>query len=199
MKLLKEREVKIEEVIEILERGGVIVYPTETLYGIGVKYDNREGLRKIYELKRRPKDRTIPLIVKREHLPLVSSEVPPLAQKLIEKYWPGPLTILLPALKGLPEEIVRDQKVAVRMPGASFALRLIIESPFPITATSANISDLPASSDFDRVLYYFKDSDIDLMIDGGKLGGVPSTIVDATSEPIRVLRQGALKLDLSSY
>lgn len=199
MKLLKEREVKIEEVIEILERGGVIVYPTETLYGIGVKYDNREGLRKIYELKRRPKDRTIPLIVKREHLPLVSSEVPPLAQKLIEKYWPGPLTILLPALKGLPEEIVRDQKVAVRMPGASFALRLIIESPFPITATSANISDLPASSDFDRVLYYFKDSDIDLMIDGGKLGGVPSTIVDATSEPLRVLRQGALKLDLSSY
>lgn len=199
MRVLKAEESIIAEVIDILSKGGIIIYPTETLYGIGVKYDNREGLKKIFDLKRRSRDKTILLIVNPNHLDLLVAQIPSLAKKFIEKYWPGPLTMLLPAKEGLPEEIIKDGKVAVRMPGESFALRLILKSPFPITATSANISDKPASADFETAYEYFKDSPIDMIIDGGKLGGVPSTIVDLAKVPPLVIRKGALEIDLSSY
>lgn len=199
MRLLKAEESIIDEVIELLDRGGVIIYPTETLYGIGVRYDNRDGLKKIFELKSRSKEKTLLLIVNSNHLDLLVSHIPSLAKRFIEKYWPGPLTILLPAKEGLPEEIVKDGKVAVRMPGESFALKLILRSPFPITATSANISDRPASADFETVYEYFKDSPVDMIIDGGKLFGVPSTIIDLAEMPPKIIRKGALEIDLSSY
>lgn len=194
MKVLKVDEVKIEEVLNILYHGGVIIYPTETLYGIGVKFDLRESLKKVFDIKKRPEEKTFPLIVNKENIFKVVDFIPPLAQKLIEKYWPGPLTLILPAKKNLPEEIVKECKVAVRMPGSSFALKLIEASPFPITATSANISGQKPSSSFEEVLNYFKDSSVDILIDGGKLLGIPSTIVDVTVEPPKILRKGAIEL-----
>lgn len=197
MKVLKAQEVKIVEVLNILTYGGVIIYPTETLYGIGVRYDRVESLKRIFEIKKRPEEKTFPLIVNLNHLSLLVDEIPPLAQKLIQKYWPGPLTIILPAKKELPEEIVKNGTVAVRMPGQSFALELINSSAFPITATSANISGYPPADDISAVLKYFKDEDVDLIIDGGKLLGIPSTIIDVTAEPPKILREGALKVDLS--
>lgn len=194
MKVLKVDEVKIEEVLNILYHGGVIIYPTETLYGIGVKFDLRDSLKKVFDIKKRPEEKTFPLIVNKENIFKVVDFIPPLAQKLIEKYWPGPLTLILPAKKNLPEEIVKECKVAVRMPGPSFALKLIEASPFPITATSANISGQKPASSFEEVLNYFKDSSVDILIDGGKLLGIPSTIVDVTVEPPKILRKGAIEL-----
>lgn len=199
MKLLKVEEVKVNKVIELLNKGGVIIYPTETLYGIGVKYDNRYMLRQVFEIKKRPKEKSFPLIVNLNHLSLVVSYIPPLAERLIEKYWPGPLTLILPAKEGLPEEIVKNNTVALRMPGESFALRLIEESSFPITATSANISGKPAASDIETAIGYFNKEHIDLFIDGGKLFGIPSTIIDVTVYPPCIIREGAIKIDLSSY
>ncbi|MDI1472329.1 MAG: L-threonylcarbamoyladenylate synthase [Thermodesulfovibrio sp.] len=199
MKLLKTSDVKIVDVIKILERDGIIIYPTETLYGIGVKYDNKKLLKKVFEIKNRPSEKTFPLIINLNHLDLLVSSIPPLAQKLIEKYWPGPLTLILPAKDGLPEEITSNKTVAVRMPGESFALELIKNSPFPITATSANISGYPAASDIETVLKYFEKSDITLFIDGGSLQGIPSTIVDVTITPPKIIRKGAIDIDLSFY
>lgn len=198
MKLLKVDETDITEVLEILEQGGIIVYPTETLYGIGVKYDNKKALKKVFEIKKRPLEKSFPLIVDLKHLELITDFIPPIAMKLIERYWPGPLTIVLPARKNLSRRIKKNGKVAVRMPGESFALKLIKSSPFPITATSANISSYPAADCIDTVLKYFKEG-IDLIIDGGKLPGMPSTIVDITVDPPKILRQGIIKIDLSFY
>ncbi|MCX7988060.1 MAG: L-threonylcarbamoyladenylate synthase [Thermodesulfovibrio sp.] len=199
MKLLKAHEISIDEVIRILQKDGIIIYPTETLYGIGVKYDNKYLLRKVFEIKKRPKEKVFPLIVNLSHLKLLVSNIPLIAEKLIEKYWPGPLTLILPAKDGLPEEIVLNKTVALRMPGESFALNLIKKSPFPITATSANISGHPAASDMETALKYFNLEEIDLFIDGGKLKGIPSTIIDVTIKPPKIIRKGALNIDLSSY
>ncbi len=198
MHILKAEEVKIREIIEFLQNDGIIIYPTETLYGIGVKFDNKKLLKKIFELKRRPLEKVFPLIVNLKNINMVISYLPPLAERLIKLYWPGPLTLLLPAKLDLSKEIVFNNKVAVRMPGESFALDLIQASPFPITATSANISGMPPASDFAKVIEYFQDSkDNILLIDGGKLKGVPSTILDVTTIPPKVIRQGVLEVKLS--
>lgn len=199
MKIVKAEQINIIEVLEILENNGIIIYPTETLYGIGVKYDNIMLLRKVFEIKKRPEEKSFPLIVNLGHLELITEFIPSIAKKFIEKYWPGPLTLLLPAKKNLPEGITKDNKVAVRMPGESFALKLIQASRFPITATSANISGHPAADSIEAVLKYFKNSPIDLLIDGGKLPGIPSTIVDVTVEPPQLIRKGAIEIDLSFY
>jgi L-threonylcarbamoyladenylate synthase len=199
MKLLKTSDVRIIDVIKILEMDGIIIYPTETLYGIGVKYDNEKLLKKVFEIKNRPSEKAFPLIINLNHLNLLVSSIPPLAQKLIIQYWPGPLTLILPAKDGLPEEITSNKTVAVRMPGESFALELIKNSPFPITATSANISGYPAASDIETVLKYFEKSNITLFIDGGQLQGIPSTIVDVSVNPPKIIRKGAIDIDLSLY
>ncbi|WP_353684827.1 L-threonylcarbamoyladenylate synthase [Thermodesulfovibrio sp. 3907-1M] len=194
MKLTTTEEINIKEVLKILENNGIIIYPTETLYGIGAKYNSKRSLKKIFEIKKRPEEKSFPLIVNLDHLEMVAEFIPSVAQKLIEKFWPGPLTLLLPAKKNLPEEITKDGKVAVRMPGESFALKLIQESAFPITATSANISGFPAADRIETIIEYFKEAPIDLIIDGGKLLGIPSTIVDTTVEPPKVIRKGAIEL-----
>ncbi len=200
MQVLKEELVNLLKIIDFLENDGILIYPTETLYGIGVKFDNRKQLKKIFELKKRPKEKVFPLIVNLNHLNLLITSLPSIAKKLIDQYWPGPLTLLLPAKTNLPPEIISDNKVAIRMPGVSFALNLIKLSPFPITATSANISGLPGASDVEEVIKYFQDSKENiLVIDGGKLQGIPSTIIDVTIYPPKIIRQGAVNIDLSSY
>ncbi len=196
MKLIKVEAVNIEEVKNILEKGGIIIYPTETLYGIGAKYDDKKALKKIFEIKKRPSEKSFPLIIDLKHLELVAENIPDFAWELIEKYWPGPLTIILPAKAGLPKEITKNGTVAVRMPGESFALKLIKELPFPITATSANSSQMPPADCIEKVLEYFKDEEIELIIDGGKLFGIPSTIIDVTVNPPRMIREGAIKIKL---
>ncbi len=195
MKLIKAEAVEIEEVRSILENGGIIIYPTETLYGIGAKYDDSNALKKIFEIKKRPSEKSFPLIIDLRHIEIVADKIPDVAWEFIKKYWPGPLTLILPAKKGLPEEITKNGTVAVRMPGESFALKLIKELPFPITATSANLSQMPAADCIEKVLEYFKE-EVDLIIDGGKLPGAPSTIIDVTVNPPRVLRVGAIKIKL---
>jgi len=197
MKLVKAEEIKISEVIKILKNDGLIIYPTETLYGIGVRYDKKNLLRKIFEIKKRPEEKTFPLIADFKHLSLVVDFIPEAGKKLMEKYWPGPLTILLPAKKGINEELVSDGKIAIRVPGKSFALKLIKKLDFPITSTSANISGTPPAKTIQEVLNYFQNKDIDLIIDGGQLPGIPSTIVDATVYPPKILRKGAVEIDLS--
>ncbi len=194
MKIIKADQIDLQEVIDILAKGGIIIYPTETLYGIGGKYNNKKVLQKIFEIKKRPQEKSFPLIIDLKHLSLVAESVSPQAWKLIEKYWPGPLTLLLPAKKHLPREIKKENKVAVRMPGESFALNLIKISPFPITATSANISGEPGADCVETAISYFKGEKIDLLIDGGKLPGIASTILDITINPPKILRKGSIEL-----
>ncbi len=178
--------------VKVLGDGGIVSYPTETFYGLGVRFDDPEALKKLFELKARPADKPVSLIIGTDvSLSLVAAEVSDAARGLITACWPGPLTILFKARNGLPEQVVLDGKVAVRVPGESFALQLARALTFPITATSANPSGLESSANAEAVAKYFP-TGIDLLIDAGPTkGGKPSTVVDASEEPLRLVRAGA--------
>jgi L-threonylcarbamoyladenylate synthase len=182
----------VRESYRILKEGGIVAFPTETFYALGVKYDDNNALERLYNLKRRPSEKAIPLILgDKKQLDLIATTLNEITEKLILKFWPGPLTILVPAKKGLPEFLTAGTgKVAVRIPGKSFALDLVQTLPFPITATSANLSGYPPADRPDDILYYFG-SNLDILIDDNKTkGGKPSTIVDITDAGFKVLREG---------
>lgn len=204
MVLIKTSETNMVEVLhrvaETVENGSIIAYPTETFYGLGVKFDIEDSLKKLYEVKQRPKEKAMPLIIgNTEILSVVTTPLNPTAISLIERFWPGPLTLVLPAKENLSEYITAGSgKVAVRIPGESFALHLARTINFPITATSANLSGMPPAQDAKTVMKYFGNK-IDLIIDGGPApGGLPTTIVDATENKIEILREGAIPRELLS-
>jgi L-threonylcarbamoyladenylate synthase len=182
--------------------GEIIAYPTETFYGLGVKFDLSGSLKKLYEVKKRPEEKAMPLMLgERTSLSLIVSSgwlehIPLAAVSLMDRFWPGPLTLLLPAKEGLSEYLTaRTGKIAVRIPGESFALRLAKRAGFPITATSANLSNMPPAGNGAEVIRYFA-GEIALLIDGGPTpGGLPSTIVDASEKRIRIIREGAVRRD----
>lgn len=198
MRVIKINETGTEDVIEeavsVIKDGGIVSFPTETFYGLGVRYDNLKALKKLYEIKHRLNEKAIPLIIgDKEMLNLICSSISATAEKLMSKFWPGPLTLLLPAAVNLSEFITAGTgKVAVRIPGQSFALDLAKALEFPITATSANISGMPPADSPDDVIKYFGDR-INLLVDGGKSQGEkPSTIVYITDKEIKIIRQGAV-------
>lgn len=197
--ILKLTDEASEEIINtsisILKKGGIIAYPTETFYGLGAKYDIDSALKRLYEIKQRPKEKAMPLIIGGiDKLSLITDSINASVKELMDRFWPGPLTFFFHSRAGLSEYIVSENKVAVRIPGESFALKLACAAGFPITATSANISGMPPADSASMVFDYFGDR-IDLIIDGGKTkGGLPSTIVDATDTAIKIIRKGAVDI-----
>ena len=196
--LIKISENNLAEVLKkavaVINDGGIVAYPTETFYGLGVKFDNEASLRKLYELKKRPEEKPMPLIIGgRASLSMIAASMNEIAESLMDKFWPGPLTLLLKAKNDLSSYLTAGTgRVAVRIPGESFALHLAREAGFPITATSANPSGMPPAEDADTVIKYFGEG-IDLVIDGGKTaGGLPSTIADVTEKKIKIVREGAI-------
>jgi L-threonylcarbamoyladenylate synthase len=188
----------LHHAVEILQNGGIIAFPTETFYGLGVKFSLEDSLKKLYKIKKRPKEKAMPLIIgNKDLLPVVTSYVNSIAIILMKKFWPGPLTLIFPAKENLSDYITAGtRKVAVRIPGESFALHLAKSTSFPITATSANPSGTVSARDAETVVRYFGDK-IDLLIDGGiTSGGLPSTIVDITENKINIIREGAIKKQL---
>lgn len=185
----------INKAIAVLKSGGIVAYPTETFYGLGAKYDIDSALKRLYEIKNRPQEKAMPLIIgSREELFLITDSVNKSAMDLMDRFWPGPLTILFRARPGLSEYISSENKVAVRIPGESFALRLAMAAGFPITSTSANISGMPPADNASMVSDYFGGV-IDLIIDGGKTtGGLPSTIVDVTGDMPKIIRHGSIDI-----
>ena len=194
--ILSEKNINkvLEKAVDALEKGYIVAYPTETFYGLGVKYDRENSLKRLCEIKQRQKDKAMPLIIgSRKLLPLIAKSVNRKAELLMDRFWPGPLTLILPAKETVSRYITADTgKVAVRIPGESFALYLAKTFNFPITATSANLSGMPPARDAEAVIRYFRDV-IDLLVDGGLSPGIlPSTIVDVTEEKVKILRKGAI-------
>jgi L-threonylcarbamoyladenylate synthase len=202
MLIIKIHETNIEQVlyrtVDILKNGGIVVYPTETFYGLGVKFDMEDSLKKLYDIKQRPEEKAMPLIIGNKGLlPVVAASINDMALLLIDRFWPGPLTLIFLAKENLSEYITAGtHMIAVRVPGESFALHLAKTANFPITATSANPSGLPPAQDAETAKRYFGDK-VDLIIDGGHIsGGLPSTIVDVTGNKIKILREGVIKKKL---
>ncbi len=197
---LSLHENSVEEIItralQVLKKGGIVAYPTESFYGLGVTANIESAVKRLYLLKKRPLDKPVPVIVgNNDVLMSIVKSVPLQAEKLMNKFWPGPLNIIFDSKHNLPVVLTGGrEKVAVRIPGSSFALALARASDFPITATSANLSGRPPAQEPEEVANYFGD-DIDLIVDCGKApGGTPSTIIDATVTPARVLREGSVSI-----
>src|SRR4030042_5967872 len=199
---IKVNELNLEQVLhytaDMLKKGGIIAYPTETFYGLGVKFNLEDSLKKLYDIKQRPEKKAMPLIIgDKGLLPIVAASVNSIAVLLMNRFWPGPLTLIFPARENLSGYITAGtHKVAVRIPGESFALHLAKIADFPITAPSANPSGVTPAQDAETVISYLGDK-IDLIIDGGlAAGGLPSTIVDVTGDKIKILREGEIKKEL---
>jgi L-threonylcarbamoyladenylate synthase len=202
MLTIKTYETNIEQVlyhtVDILKNGGIIAYPTETFYGLGAKFDMEDSLKKLYDIKQRPEEKAMPLIIGNKGLlSVIAASINDMALLLMDRFWPGPLTLIFLAKENLSEYITAGtHTIAVRIPGESFALQLAKTANFPITATSANPSGLPPAQDAESVIKYFGDK-VDLIIDGGHTsGGLPSTIVDVTGNKIKILREGVIKKEL---
>ena len=177
---------------QIIRRGGLVAFPTETVYGLGGDAFNPQSSRKIYAAKGRPSDNPLIIhIADMEALPRIASEIPETARKLAEKFWPGPLTMILPKAEEVPLETTGGlDTVAVRMPSHPVALDFIRESGGYVAGPSANTSGKPSPT---LAAYVAEDMDgrIDMILDGGQVGiGIESTIVDLTVMPPQILRPG---------
>ena len=189
---------ELAEAVDILKNGGLVAFPTETVYGLGGNaYDSTASAR-IYAAKGRPSDN--PLIVHissfEEIYPLVK-EVPEDAKKLAESFWPGPLTMILEKSEAVPKETTGGlDTVAIRMPSHKVANRLIKEAGIPIAAPSANASGRPSTTRAEHVIEDL-DGKIDMIIDGGSSDiGLESTIVDLTVSPRLILRPGYVTYEM---
>lgn len=190
-----EREV-LEKALEVLKEGGMIAYLTESFYALGVLATDETAVKRLCRIKNRPANKPLPVIVgDMETLRAVVKSVPLQAETLIEKFWPGPLTIIFEAKSGLPPLLTGgSHRIAVRIPGESAALHLSMRARLPITATSANPSGNAPARSAQEVIDYFGES-VDLVIDAGEApGGKPSTIIDVTFMPPKVLRAGRIEL-----
>jgi L-threonylcarbamoyladenylate synthase len=182
-----------EKILSFLRSGGVIAFPTDTAYGLGADPYNDGAVRRIFELKGRPETKPILLLVNSVAMARSISILSERALALAKRFWPGPLTMILPAREAVPEFVTAGTgTVGIRWPNAAFALRLVDALNQPITATSANRSGMPASVTAAEVCAQFGDT-IDVVVDGGELparGG--STLLDLTATPARILREGPI-------
>ena len=181
----------------VIRSGGLVAFPTETVYGLGANVFNEIAVKRIYEVKGRPPDNPVIVhICDVNQLSEVASRVPEEAYRLIERMWPGPLTLLLPRGPRVPYAVTAGlETVAVRMPAHPVALELIRESGVPIAAPSANVSGKPSPTRGDHVVEDFY-SKIELILDAGEtLYGVESTIVNILVDPPVLLRPGAYPVE----
>lgn len=184
----------IKQVSYVLKRGGIIAFPTDTVYGIGAVPSNKKAVNKLFYIKKRPSQKPIPILISSKSvLRKVVSKIPRIAGKLINKYWPGALTIVLPKSRSIKSFVTKGSRnVAVRMPNNKIALCIIKAAGGVMAVTSANISGKKEANSAKELQAL---GGIDLIIDGGRTRiGKASTIVDVTNDIIKVLRAGSIKI-----
>jgi L-threonylcarbamoyladenylate synthase len=177
-----------------LEAGGLVAFPTDTVYGVGALAFDGKAIESIYAAKDRPIEKAIPILISDvEELAKVAIDVPSAALRLASRFWPGPLTILVPKRPDLPESVSATFTVGVRVPDHEIARRLL-HAAGPMAVTSANISGEPSPVSAEEVFEQLGGR-IPLIIDGGRTpGGVPSTLVDCTTPGLTILREGPIGL-----
>ncbi len=192
------KQEELAKAAEILRQGGLVAFPTETVYGLGGNGLLKEASKKIYEAKGRPSDNPLILhISKKEELLPIVQEVPPMAEVLIEQFWPGPMTLVFKKNELVPYETTGGlDTVAVRMPAHNGALQLIEEAGVPVAAPSANTSGRPSPTMAEHVKEDLDDK-IDMIVDGGSVGiGLESTIIDVTGDVPVILRPGYITKEM---
>jgi len=185
----------IQQALQVLRSGGLVAFPTDTVYGLGALAFDGKAVELIYAAKDRPVEKAIPvLIADQEDMEKVGMNIPETAYKLASRFWPGPLTCIIPKKPTLPESVSATSTVGVRVPNHEIT-RALLRMAGPMAVTSANISGQQSPSTTEKVFSQLSGR-IDLILDGGKTqGGVPSTVVDCTGGEIKILRKGPISLE----
>lgn len=185
----------IPRAIQVLKQGGLVAFPTDTVYGVGALAFEGKAVESIYSAKDRPVEKAIPILIGDAlDLEKVGIDIPSSARKLAGRFWPGPLTILVPKRTDLPESVSATSTIGVRIPDHAVA-RALLRAAGPMAVTSANISGSQSPVTAQEV-YEQLGGRIPLIIDGGRTpGGVPSTLVDCTSPDLKILREGPISLE----
>jgi L-threonylcarbamoyladenylate synthase len=185
---------KIQEIAGVLREDGIIVYPTETFYGLGANALSSNAIKRVYRLKKRAPRKPLPVLISDQSmLPQITTGDPLHLQRLVSQFWPGPLTIILKASAAVPDELLgRKGTIGVRLTAHPWVRALVRELRFPITATSANVSGETPISDPDKAMGVFEGA-VDLIVDGGKTQGLlPSTVLDLSEDAPRLVREGTI-------
>jgi L-threonylcarbamoyladenylate synthase len=193
--LLPANDESIQAALKMLHNGGLVAFPTDTVYGVGALAFDGKAVESIYTAKDRPVEKAIPvLIADAADMEKVGMDIPEIAYQLAARFWPGPLTCIVPKQPTLPESVSATETVGVRVPDHEVA-RALLRAAGPMAVTSANISGQPSPSTAQEVFAQLGGR-IDLIIDGGTTpGGVPSTLVDCTGEDLTILREGPISLE----
>lgn len=185
----------IERAADALRRGGVVAFPTDTVYGIGAMVFDPRAVAQLYVVKERPPEKSIPILIgQRADAQIVTSALPAAFHQLAEAFWPGALTIVVPKLAAVPEIVSAGLTVGVRLPDHPLA-RALLRRTGPLAVTSANRSGGANTMTAAEVLAQLEGR-IELIVDGGACpGGLPSTVVDCTTTPPILLRPGPITMD----
>ena len=188
-----EMDDQIEQAIAILKRGGIVAYPTDTVYGLGANAGNDDAVARVYEAKGRPRHLALPLLLADiSQIKDVARDVPDLAWCLAKRFLPGSLTLVLHKASSVSSVVAGGgDKIAVRVPDHPVPIALIRGLGAPITGTSANLSGSPSLLTAEEV-YRQMGERVDFIIDGRCPGGIDSTVLDLTGDVPRVLREGAI-------
>ena len=190
-------ETVIEKAADIIKNGGLVAFPTETVYGLGANALDADASKKIYEAKGRPSDNPlIAHIASLDTLDEIVKDVSYVAKKLIDKFWPGPMTLIFNKKPHVPDSTTGGlDTLAVRFPSNKIAMELIKKSGVPIAAPSANTSGKPSPTKGEHVIEDL-DGKVDMILDGGEVGlGLESTIIDVTDKPT-ILRPGFITQEM---
>jgi len=188
---------QIHKAIEILRKGGIVIFPTDTAFGIGCRIDDNDSIKRLFAIRQRPLTKATPVLAcSQVMVEEYASDIPEAVRiHLMDRYWPGALTIILKARKDKVHKLVRGESegVGMRIPNHPIPLQMIEELGVPIIGTSANFhgEQTPYSSD---ALSPQLKTQVDYVVDGECTLKKESTVIDSTYEPWKILRQGAIKL-----
>lgn len=195
--LNKDHSDVIREAVSVLSCGGTIIYPTDTLYGLGANALNEIAVRKIFRIKNRSFSKPLPMIVRDYSWVKELAEIKPGDEEIMRKVWPGKVTIVLTKKDIVPDELTAEfNSVGIRIPNYSFTDKLLAKFGYPLTSTSANISGQEPTNDINKIIEIFSKSTVkpDLIIDAGILPkSEPSMIIDLTGDKPKVLRISSTK------
>lgn len=191
----KKPDVKrIKDAAETLKKGGIVAFPTDTFYGLGADAANDEAVKRVYAIKERDYDKPILILVdNKDKVSRYVKDIPQIAKKLIDKFWPGPLTIIFYASPAVSQSLLgRSNKIGIRIPNNPLTLLFLKTAGCPVTATSANISGTPSASDPKKVNENLGEK-IDIILDAGRTTGIKeSTVIDITEYPPVCIREGMI-------
>lgn len=186
---------QIDELVEILKNEGVISVPTDTIYGLCAKANSKKACKKVMELKKRPLNQTLAIMCADEEQVKSVAIVGEREEKIIKRFMPGPITLILPKIPEIPEipECMKNGTVGIRMATTKSLEKLIKKLESPICLTSANKSGEPICKTLEEIEEVFPD--LDGIMEGKVFFGIGSTIVDCTSNEIKILREGPISLE----